>query len=301
MAILFENTFEGGTDGVGITTGNSGGASGDAFSSIFNSGSASFVFDDATSAFGALSGNHTVTVSGETSNWRWDHAAETELWCRMYFRISDSTPSSNFPILAWHDNTNRVAELQITTGGNIRLRDNGNTQRYISSGNVAANEWNRVETHVVFNATTGHLEAQIYYGANFNGVTPDETIGNQTDNWDTGALCDNIRGGIISTAGQAIQFWNDNLVIDDAQFPGPVGSAFPAAPGNLTATAVSSSQINLAWDTVTGASAYDIRRQQAGSVTDSGPILVLGHGSTTYNDTGLSPSTQYAYKVRAVE
>lgn len=59
----------------------------------------------------------------------------------------------------------------------------------------------------------------------------------------------------------------------------------------VTATAVSSSQINLSWTSIAGAIDYEIERDSV--------VIVTGHTTTTYNDTGLSPSTTYEYRVRA--
>lgn len=70
------------------------------------------------------------------------------------------------------------------------------------------------------------------------------------------------------------------------------GVVFPDAPTGLTATPVSSSQIDLAWDALTGAGGYDIERD--------GVLIVHDHQSTSYSDTGLDPSTEYDYRVRGV-
>lgn len=71
------------------------------------------------------------------------------------------------------------------------------------------------------------------------------------------------------------------------------GTNRPAVPANLQAVAVSSSQIDLTWDAVTGVSGYDIERD--------GVVIVFDHPTTSYSDTGLDPDTQYDYRVRAVE
>jgi chitodextrinase len=67
----------------------------------------------------------------------------------------------------------------------------------------------------------------------------------------------------------------------------------PTAPANLTATAVSSSQINLAWTASTdnvGVTGYDIYRNGAKIATVT---------TTSYGNTGLAPSTSYSYHVIA--
>jgi hypothetical protein len=73
----------------------------------------------------------------------------------------------------------------------------------------------------------------------------------------------------------------------------------PAAPSNLIATGVSSSQINLAWsDNSTDESNFVVSR----SLNTGGPftdIATLGANVTSYSDSGLSASTTYYYSVRA--
>lgn len=75
----------------------------------------------------------------------------------------------------------------------------------------------------------------------------------------------------------------------------------PTAPTNLTATGVSSSQINLAWTAATdnvGVTGYRVERCQGSSCTNFAQIATLG-GSTTFTDTGLLASTTYGYRIRA--
>jgi hypothetical protein len=71
------------------------------------------------------------------------------------------------------------------------------------------------------------------------------------------------------------------------------------APTGLSATAVSSTQIDLAWtDNALDESAYRVERSPNG--TDGWTkIADLPANSTTYSNTGLTPSTTYYYRVRA--
>ncbi|HXT49803.1 MAG TPA: pre-peptidase C-terminal domain-containing protein, partial [Thermoanaerobaculia bacterium] len=70
----------------------------------------------------------------------------------------------------------------------------------------------------------------------------------------------------------------------------------PAAPTGVTATAASSSQINLSWTASAGATSYIILR----STTSGGPYTQVGTSATTsFSNTGLSCNTTYYYVVQA--
>src|SRR5262249_52131646 len=73
---------------------------------------------------------------------------------------------------------------------------------------------------------------------------------------------------------------------------------YPAAPTNLTATAVSSSQINLTWqDNSSNETGFLIERSTDGVHWTL--VATVGHNVTSYSDTGLSRRTKYYYRVRA--
>lgn len=75
----------------------------------------------------------------------------------------------------------------------------------------------------------------------------------------------------------------------------------PTVPGGLTATVVSSSQINLAWNASTdnvGVTGYDVQRATNSGFTENLVTTNLGN-VTAYNNTGLAANTLYYYRVRA--
>ena len=78
--------------------------------------------------------------------------------------------------------------------------------------------------------------------------------------------------------------------------PTPSGS-IPAAPSNLTAAAISSTQISLAWtDNSNNETAFRVERAPA----SAGPWTYIGATTLTgYGDSGLAASTTYFYRVAA--
>jgi len=88
--------------------------------------------------------------------------------------------------------------------------------------------------------------------------------------------------------------------------PPPVCAAAPAAPTSLTATATSSSQINLSWSAVTPPAncsvTYTVHRSTTNGFTPSATTLIAsGLTTTSLSDTGRAASTQYFYAVQAVD
>lgn len=78
--------------------------------------------------------------------------------------------------------------------------------------------------------------------------------------------------------------------------PGPTSA--PAAPSGLSATGVSSSQINLAWTSnSTNQNGFNIQRSLDGTTFTT--IATVGVGLTSYSVTGLSASTTYYFQVSA--
>lgn len=118
-------------------------------------------------------------------------------------------------------------------------------------------------------------------------------------------------------------FWNANHAGADGQlykwngaawalhftpysYPHPLASTnppspppTPTAPSGLTATAISSTQINLQWtDNSTNETDFRIERSLTAG-TGFGLIDTVGAGITNYSNLSLSASTTYYYRVRA--
>ena len=66
----------------------------------------------------------------------------------------------------------------------------------------------------------------------------------------------------------------------------------PATPTGLVATATSTTAVQLSWNASSGATQYEIVRT---------PGTTVVTGSTTFNDTTVTPGTAYVYRVRALD
>uniref|UniRef100_UPI003B3A304E fibronectin type III domain-containing protein n=1 Tax=Spirosoma sp. TaxID=1899569 RepID=UPI003B3A304E len=74
----------------------------------------------------------------------------------------------------------------------------------------------------------------------------------------------------------------------------------PESPLDLRATVISSSQINLAWsDRSTDETGYEVERSTDG--TSFSRIATVGTNVVTYQNTGLTASTTYHYRVRGLK
>lgn len=112
-------------------------------------------------------------------------------------------------------------------------------------------------------------------------------------------LVDGVAISTISAAGGTYNFSNvtsnKSISVSFQQIPITLDTTAPSIPTGLTATAVSSSQINLSWNAssdTSGISGYRLYRNG---------LLVNTFVSTSYQDTGLTANTSYSYTVSAVD
>ena len=74
--------------------------------------------------------------------------------------------------------------------------------------------------------------------------------------------------------------------------------AAPAAPANFKATALSVSQISLTWNSVSGATGYQLMRS-IGDNTNYISLQYVAANAVSYTDTGLNSNLIHYYKIQA--
>jgi chitodextrinase len=113
-----------------------------------------------------------------------------------------------------------------------------------------------------------------------------------------------VAGSYDTSATQNLWDW---WVMDVAAFKLASGSSSgdtqaPTTPTGLTATAASSTQINLSWSASTdnvGVTGYRIERCSGASCSTFAQIATSA--SASYSDTGLTAATAYTYRIRATD
>lgn len=100
--------------------------------------------------------------------------------------------------------------------------------------------------------------------------------------------------------GRGATLGSDDIAAVSFLYPGShAGQPPPAAPGSLTATAASSSAINLTWaDNSNNEDGFRLERKTGAGGTYA-LIATLNAGQTGYSDSGLQPSTTYYYRIKA--
>jgi hypothetical protein len=135
--------------------------------------------------------------------------------------------------------------------------------------------------------STSHDMHWIRFSYRFRATAPTTTLTLEdvTNLWDAG-------GGLFL----------DGLAVTPAEAPGPPPPPStrqaPAAPTNLVAERVASTQIDLRWqDNSDNEQEFILWRRSGGG--DYVRIGKVGANVTRFSDTGLQPSTTYSYLVRA--
>ena len=172
-----------------------------------------------------------------------------------------------------------TSPLAANTWSFLALTYDGATERLYLNGTQVASLAHTGAITSSTNALT--LGSDPFYGQYFNG------------------LIDNIRIYNSALSAAAIQTDMTTAV------SGTPDTTPPSAPGTLTATAVSSAEIDLSWGAATdnvGIANYQIWRCQGAGCSNYSQVGTTSNGTTTsFQDTGLSASTSYSYEVRAVD
>jgi fibronectin type 3 domain-containing protein len=166
--------------------------------------------------------------------------------------------------------------------------------------NETASGWQQVNFASPVPVTAGTTYVASYYAPNgHNSYDKSYFATSGVNNSPLRALANGVDGynGVYryGSSGFPNSTYNASNYWVDVMFTAPA----PGAPGSLTATAASPTQINVSWGDVSTETAYRLERSLDGS---SGwvEVATVGQNVTSYSDTDLVPSTTYYYRVVAL-
>jgi len=224
MAVYLYNNAEGGVHGTTVTTGNSGGISGDALTVSLGTGG-TCTYNSGI----AHSGNYSIQITpgGTTTCYvTYTFSSSGPLTARAYVYLT-AYPSAATQLVSFV-NANLVADIALTNTGRFVTQDSAGTQDTSPVGTfLPLNTWVRLElTVIVGTATTnGYVGMSAYTGDTV--TSPLYAYSNPALNTTTSPVTF-FRVGKGSASGTWSTMYIDDIQVLDQRSIGPV-STLPAA------------------------------------------------------------------------
>ncbi len=242
-----------------------------------------------TTNYVSLPTNLTASLSDFTIA-TWVNLTSVAAWARIFdFGVANNAyvPTPVRYMFLTPQGGSGVVRFAITVGG-------GNAEQQINGTAALPTGWHHVA--VTRSGTNGVLYVDgLPVGANTLNIAPSQ-LGTTTQN----TLGRSQFGGDPYLNGRVDDFRIYSGALSAAQISALVASYpfAPAAPTNVTATAIFASQILLTWNAVATATTYVVKR----STTNGGPYAIIATGvtATNYTDTALIGSMTYYYEVTAL-
>jgi hypothetical protein len=269
------NNARGGTAGATVTTGNSGGDSGDAWNTVSIGTGGALTFDDThllhilqgpglayELSLGATSGTVLAewTISGAT------------LYFRVYLYFT-ANPAAGIRPVAFRASASLAAAIGVSTAGKLQLINAANSVQQSFTESIPLNQWFRVEGQITGNASTGVLSASIFNDA--DSVTADETHTLTAQN--TSGSLTQIWFGQQATAANVGPYWLGDMGVSDTALLGPSSPELIATEDSAYPPRINLSSTTIAVDDV-----VTIYRVVSGERT-----AIRGADGVTATDTGF--------------
>jgi hypothetical protein len=244
---------------------------------------------------GALTFNGTnalVTIPNSTSL-QLSKAMTVEAW------VDPSVVDSNWRDVLYKANDNFYLEATSTAGGapDGGMIAGGTYADAFGAQALPANRWSYLAE--TYDGSTVRLYVN---GVQVASVAHTGTITTSTNALQIGG--DSLYGQFFSGMIDQVRVYNVALAQAQVQADQITPVNDPPPPPNLTAKAISSGEIDLSWGSSSdpaGVTGYRVERCQGDGCSNFAQIATPGAGATTYNDTTVSNTTSYTYRVRAVD
>jgi hypothetical protein len=214
------NTFEGGTDTAAITTGNSGGASGDAFNAVV--GTCTYVSTPAMNGTLAAKFDHTAANAQSLVRWTGLGTITTDVYWRLYAQYTALPNNGNAGkmMIVFTAAAAVSGVFVVSTAGHVQILNAASASLGVGTGTVIpAGQRVRLEGHIISATSNGTMEMRSWNDPDSTG-TPNDTVtstvgvlGSDTDRVDIGLAA----FGSLAT----IDFVFDDLAVSTAGWIGP--------------------------------------------------------------------------------
>lgn len=260
MATLLDERFDGGANGVDLSSSNTG------FSSITTSGGTA-KFTTASPLEGSADAMLTTTTSANVVA-TYQTAVLSVLYASITFSLSTVTGDMVYVIGVLSGVSTSRGAVRINTDGTITIR-NGVTAVATSATVIQANTLYRFDS--AFNLNTSTCEVRIYAGAAVYGTTPTEII---SGTYNSGTIDRAIFGITTATPNQSMRVVRS--FVSDSAHPGPLAAGTNPPSVSLSASTAEA----IAYSTVT----------LTATATDDGTITAYNFSQTGGTTVTLSGS-----------
>lgn len=227
--MIYQNTAEGQAANTALTAANSGGGSGDPFTSVTIGSGAAIVYSTASTIHGAQS--YAVTGTNNTATYvTWDGFNDTQIAVRCYYNPGATLPNAAMRFIDIRSSSTSLARLSITAANRLFMQDyNGTNTKWTASAPLDVNTWYRLEIVISVSATTATMKCAYYVGDSTNAVQEYSTT---TGNTGSAAIA-SVRFISAQNAPWTTTSYFDDFVADSGIGTSYVGPSAVAASGFL--------------------------------------------------------------------
>jgi hypothetical protein len=295
---------------------------------------ASFVVErDVTSDFSSITSfivpantasfNDTNVQAGTTYYYR--VKASNATGASPYSNVSNATPSTIAPVPRsyLYDDQLRNSWANWSYGGSVVL--NSTASPFVGTSSISfqpTGAWGAISLHssgtfntaayasisFAFKATQAGQKLGIFFNtgaAPFKKVALDAYGGPPQGAWKVYTIpLSDVGASNASVTDFTIQDWSGTtgplFYVDEIYFAGSAPASAPNAPSGLSATAISTSQINLTWTLNSTNQTNVIVERDVTSAFSTITSFSLSATATSFSDVNLQAATTYYYRVKAI-
>ena len=181
-------------------------------------------------------------------------------------------------------------------GGNNNNNNNSGTSVPIAPTGVTATALSSSSISVSWNSVSGATSYKVYYATSSSGTYTLDGTATTTSFTSTGWGASETGYFKVTTVNSYGESGYSSTASATTSSSLGGGTNVPSTPTGVTATTLSSSSISVSWNSVSGATSYDVYYEIGSSSTKN---FAGNTTNTSYTHSGLTASTTYYYYIKA--